>query len=309
MADEPIDAGLEELISDQLGPAADAPPEGGAEQPTQETEAQPTEEVQPPDASAEAPTPPEQATFEFNGRRYTKDELQAALQTREQFPHLQQKYLELKRAEEARLASQSQQPPAQAPRDPARLRANLRASFDPEVKQAVADGLLEADFAELYPDLSAALMLHRDSLTAVANVVNTMNAKIQAYEQQMVGERITSDVKNNMVALSGQHPALAPLSDPTVRDQFWGYLVQLDPKIGQLQDPEYMIGAWVAYRRNEFLSAPAAAPVVEAARVEQRRRAKADALPGSRPASGPVEPMTALDEMAEEIRTGKVARR
>ena len=308
MSDEVVDAGLEELTSDVLGAEPDASPDA-VEQPT-ESQQEPVETQQPQDASAPAPTAPQPPEYvDIDGRRYTREELKKALTTREQFPHLQQRYLELKRAQEARDA-QAQQPQGQADQmrrqiPPAQLQAQIRASFDPQVQQAVQDGFIEPDLAELYPNAVANLMMQRDSLVAVGSLVQAMQQKIAQYEQSIVSERVVTDIKSNLTALAGTHPALAPLRDAGVRDQFFGFIRTLDPRMDQLGDPEYLTGAWAAFKKGDFLNGAQTLAqgqgAAQAARATQRRRAVADALPGSRPAAGPPQATSPLDEMVNDF--------
>lgn len=310
MADEGIDAGLEELTSDVLGaPATDSQDENVAQAPTDAPQ-EPIETQQPQDASAPAPTAPQPPdAVEIDGRQYTREQLKAALTTREQFPHLQQRYLELKRAQEARDA-QAQQPQSQADAmrrqiPPQQLQAQIRASFDPQVQQAVQDGFIEPDLAELYPNAVANLMMQRDSLVAVGGMVQAIQQKIAEYERQIVGERVVNDIKSNLTALASTHPALAPLRDAGVRDQFFGFIRTLDPRMDQLGDPEYLTGAWAAFKKGDFLGSAQAltqnADAAQAARATQRRRAVGDALPGSRPAAGPPQARSPLDEMVDDF--------
>ena len=304
-----IDAGLEELTSDVLGaPTASAEEPDADAQPTDD--AQEPAESQQPVASADAPTAaalPD--TVEIDGKQFTREQLKAALTTREQFSHLQSKYLELKRDKEARDAA-SQQPQGQADAlrrayTPQQMQAQIRASFDSQVQQAVQEGFIEADLAELYPNAMANLMMQRDSLVAVGSMVQQINDKIAQYERQIIGERVVNDIKNNLAALAGTHPALAPLSSPDVREQFFGFIRQLDPRMDQLGDTEYLTGAWAAFKKGDFLNGAqnlqANADAAKAARTAQRRRAVADALPGSRPAAGPALPQTPLDQMVDDF--------
>lgn len=307
MATEGIDPGLEELTDDALGIASEPASETQSQSQDDEqpiTEQEPFAPAQQPQAgSALAPTPPKADTVEIEGSQFTREQLKAALQTAQQFPHLQKMWTDrLKQDEQARIAAQQ---PQGIPPTSAQVKASIRASFDPLVQQAVAEGLMESDFVELYPDISASMVMYRDSLGAVAKLLNVQAQKIAQYEREITSERTTADIKNNMVALSTHHAAFAPLGDPAVRDQFFAYLQQVDPRVDQLNDAQFMIGQWVAFKRNDFLGgvdqARTRAAAATAARGVQRRRAVGDALPGSRPQAIPARATTALDEMVDDF--------
>lgn len=323
MATEGLDAGLNELTSDILGPTADAPtdtdtttvesaPQGN--EPDAGAIEEPTTESTPAAPSAPAPTvPPAEQTFEINGKRYTAKEIEALATTASQFPHLQSKYTDLQR----QLAQRSAQPaaPAAAPARPTveQVKAQIRANFDSGVKQAVKDGFMEEDFATLYPDLAASMIMNRDALTAIANVVTAQQEKIAAYEAQIEGTQVLDGVRNNMVALSGQHPAFKELTDPATRESFLQYLIGIDPPMHLFETPDFMISQWVAFKKDSYLNGVAAAEQRAAqtatVRAEQRRRAVADAPVGSRPPMAPPAPKTHLDEMVEDVLTGIAPRR
>ncbi len=316
MANEIVDAGLDELTADILGPAdaptgEQAPTEGVEPEPT-ETPAEPEQPSAPaptaPGATPQAPAPqaPAPATVEVNGRQYTLEQLAAAIQTREQFPHLQEKYVALKRQEDARLKAEADKAAQGAPLPPEAVLSNMHSSFDPVVKDMVKSGFMEEDFAALYPNLAVGVAMYQQSLVSTTALLREQAQKIAYYEAEITSDRTISEMKNNMVALSGLHESLKPLAEPAVQDQFLTYLYNLDPKRSQLDDRDFWIRQWVAFNKDAYLNpanptAPSAESVAKV-RADAKRRATGAAVPGSRPAATPQAPASPLDEMiADEM--------
>lgn len=317
---EGLDAGLEELTSDVLRPNADSvadPNTAAVEQDAGElqepiaTAEQPLESaaVAPPQAQADAtqqapiPAKPEEQKIEIDlndgrgPRQYTREQL---AQTLRQFPHLQNLYTQAK----AQLESKPQQAPA--PPDPRQILSNIRASFDGEVAKAVEQGFVEEDLATLYPNFMASAMLMRDSLTAVQQVVRQQGDKIQWYESQNQVRELRSSIDNNMMALAGEHEAFRPLGDPSEREGFFQFLAGTNADVNLvLQNRDYLISQWVAYKRNDYLGGfdklKQQTAAATTARTQARRAAQGAPITGSRPSAAPTAPATALDEMVEDF--------
>lgn len=303
-----IDPGLEELTTDVLGPPTEAqadPSEAGTAEPT-ETQPEPLE------ASAEAPTlPPVEAppappqTYEIDGQRYTLEELRALRTTAQQLPALQQKLLQERQEREA--AARATAPPQVTPQA---MRAAIRANFDTGVKEAVTQGFIEEDFATLYPDLAANMIMYRDVITMMSKTVQGMREEINEYrgnsEKQGRYNQVVSELENNLVAMSTTHPFYQGLQSPADRIAFSQYLWKMDLKIDQVRDPQVLSDMYVAYKRRSVL-APAdkakADATVKAAAAAARRNAKGD-VGSSRPAAAPTEQvdpsLAALHEMVAD---------
>jgi hypothetical protein len=311
MPSDSVDAGLDELTSDVLGPSADAtdaPSDGGEQDaPTPQEPTQPSEPAPAsaqPQAVAPTPTPPE-TPIEIDGRQFTREQLKAALTTAQQFPHLQKKWADRLEADDAARQQAARTPQSPQRLDPAHVKAQIRASFDGAVKEAVDQGFIEPDFAILYPDLAASMVMNRDALTATIGVLNIQKQKIEQYEQQMGAQQARTEIFNNMVALSTQHAALAPLAEPAKQQQFLDFLVSMNPPMALMGDADFLVSQWVAFNRNTYLAGTDATRARITAEQQQRtlnkRRAAGDAVGNSRPAAGAATPASPLDEMVDDF--------
>lgn len=315
--DEVVDAGLDELTDDALGPRTDAVAESNTVADEPEASAEP-EQISPapttqasttaaqPQAQADAaqpqPTPaaPE-ATIEIDGRTYTQSQLR---QTLLQFPHLQKLWADAKPKLDAieREQAQRQQPPIQ----PAQVLQNIRASFDGEVQKAVSEGFVEEEFALLYPNLSASMMLIRDSQRAANQMIQDMSGKIAWYERQNEVQGVRSEIDNNMLTLSTQHPALAPLATAEGREEFFQFLIHTNADTRLVRtDPDYLVAQYVAHKKNDYLNGVGKQQADTQAAIDTRaaakRRAQGAPLPGSRPTAQPQAPATPLDELVDDF--------
>lgn len=312
-----VDPGLEELTSEVLGPD----PNASAQAPTQTdaaTDATQPEQLQAQDAAAQSSPPtapvtpapvPDDTFIELDGRKFNRN---AVEQTLRQFPHLQRLYVEQKQREDQFKSQQeAAQRDAQAPQmQPRQMQAQLRAAYDGAVAKAVQDGVIEEDFATLYPDLAVNMLLNRDALVAFGNQVKSIAEEIRQYKSNIGAERVKSDVLNNMVALSTTDPAMSKLSDESERTGFFQYLVQLSPRREQLTDPEFYRAQYVAFHGNDFLSAATAAQAAAKAKAEataiQKRRTGGIPQGSARPAPAP--PAQGSDPLMEMV-TDEMARR
>lgn len=163
---------------------------------------------------------------------------------------------------------------------------------------------MEEDFAALYPDLAASMVMNRDSLVSVARTLQSTTEKIARYEAQMEGEAVVRDAHNNMLSLSGQHAAFAPLAGADVREKFLGFLYDMDPPVRLLNDRNFMVSQWVAFNKDPYLKMiegqGAATTAAATAAATARRRSVGDTT-GARPAIGPATPVTVLDEMVSDF--------
>lgn len=339
MSDETpsIDPGLDELVSDVLGPRADASADAAtsgaepsadpvardsaSEQAPTPPPATPTPQATTPAdpaASAPAPTPPETIELDFgDGRGKQRLTVDQVVKTLQQFPHLQQKYVEAKQRADAYERQQAEIAAKQTV-DPRNVLAAVRQSFDPGVRESISQGFMEEEFGQLYPNLAASMIMHRDLVAALIGRVNAVQGKVSEYESQYEGQRVRAEIENNMVALSGTHPAYAGLADPKVRENFYAFVWDLNPTEQQFRNPRYIAQAWAAYNEPRFLEsftapqAPTAQPTADpAARKRARAFASGDASNARPSAPPPAQPKdgAAGDDMFDEVLQGTLNRK
>lgn len=276
---EPVSM-IDELISDS--PASEpSGADGEAKADAASISEGETEVEQEPQASDEAPqaaqaepkatvTQADGSKFKFKGKEYTHEELlrdpravNALLQTYEQFPHLQAKYtqaLETVRAiQERQMATpaQPQSPQAQAgpQATPAQLQAQMRAMYHDKAKEAAAQGFLEKDFVEDYPDLASHIMRGLERISRAEQIVLQLTQSTQGERQarEQAGYQDTFSRVLDSVAERGE--LYANLKDPGARDGFFQYMQALNPSAAQAIDPEFVSAQWIAFNRDIIVQA------------------------------------------------------
>lgn len=311
-------AGIDDLISEQMGgptPEPVAQETVGAETqpssvsetpvPQEAPQAQVTGVQSPeaiPDSQSGVKTPIQPQTYKLGDRDYTAQELQAALTTAQQFPHLQGKYQELKE-----MAERQFQPQQQVHSQPAQVGSQeqwlqqVQMKYQPEIKALTEKGLISKDFATLFPAELSQMLAYRDGYGALAQKVQQMEQGFQQRQHQEQTTGLVNDLSRNMEMIASSGEAFAPLKDPNEMRGFFQYLYQMDPKVFQLRDPQFLAGQYVAYKKDTFLQ-NAQAQRAQAAQTNQARFAKADAGTGSRPPGGFQEPpKSPLDQMVDEF--------
>jgi hypothetical protein len=274
---------LRELTADVLP--------GGSREPSP----QPSPEPEP------APTPEPQPVpkVKIRGIEYALDAVlknpelsQALLQTYEQFPTLQKRYVEL--LEQVR---QQAQPPAPAPvpQDPRVEQAQLLAQLAPEIGQIIRQGYIEEDFGTLYPNTIAQMVAHRNMLYELTKRFDTFEQTHRGQTRQAEATTHRTNLDANLDALAGKGELYAPLKDPTERQKFLEHLVQdVNPTVDRIT-PEWLMRQWVAFKHETILAATQA--TAERERLERetaRRRAVSDGK-GSRPTPAPTGEPSHLD--------------
>lgn len=297
-------AGIDDLVSDSLGqtpePEVAATPESSPEPAAEPAVAQ--EPVTDPPVAYEGqtaaqpaqPTPP--APIRIGDRDYTAQELQAALISAQQLPHLQKKYVE------ALEQSKSQPTPPSQPTqfDPKGYMQSLRQQYDPVVQRYAEQGLLSQDFVTLFPGEAAQMVHYQQGFTQVQNAVRAIASELQqrTVREQQTG--LVNGVTRSLSALAESGEPFAPLKDPGKQQEFFNYLWELNPQTSQLANPDFLARQWIAFNKDQYLQA-AQAKAVQAARTQQARLARADATGGARPSGVMQEPAkTPLDEMFED---------
>lgn len=262
-----VDAGVAELTNDFYSTSepetADATgTEESGEQSAQFEETQPVAEkpvAQPRKAErAVAPVVAEQK-LKYRGREYTPEDLvknpallEAILQSAEQFPHIQQKYLDV-------LEKQRNQPAAQ----PSPVQAGGQAQqgginpqrilqeFLPEAQAMEQAGYFDPGFTEANPLLAANLTGYRKVLENVATVVDQMRAERQGQQQYQQVSQVAQSLDRGIDSLPTLGQQFKPLENPEVRNAFREFLINdLNPETSKItgeKGQEFLARAYFAF--------------------------------------------------------------
>jgi hypothetical protein len=222
-------------------------------------------------APAAAPPVTEEKKFKIRGREYTaaelvqrRDLLEDLEKSHEQLPHLQQKYLESLEAQR-QVQQPAPQPQPQAPPISAEM---LRTAYGPTLEERVKAGFVNADFAELYPETAVSYLYDRDLFSQVAQKVDAIEQFLGYVQAQGVQQNIGATITGALDALQSQGGHFDLLKEPKVREDFTRFILELDPKRGQLT-PEFLGGQFVAFNKDILLEAARQADV-QAKRERER---------------------------------------
>ena len=306
-------AGIDDLIDESLGvePNTDSEPEVAAQDasgsspvaPGDAQEPEPTQAVaqegQTPQEAKIEPTP---QSFRVGDRDYTISELQAALTSAQQLPHLQKKYVEA--LEQARQQpQQGQQDPNQpkpANLTPQAYMEQLRSKFDPVVKQYVENGLMESDFVTLFPGMAAQMAYYQTAFDSMSNVVRAVAGEMESRTRREQSTGLVNEVAQSINQLAQSGEPFAPLKEPQKVQEFFNFLWELNPQVGQLRNPEFLARQWVAFNKDQYLQALQSREQTTA-RNQAARLARADATGGTRaPGVNQEPPKSPLDEMWDD---------
>lgn len=322
MTDEIQDSGpdtsaINDLVEDRMGiepsatvaetPAVEAAPSPEVPQAAPGGDgsvAEPVQDGKVAETPPNVPVPGNQPTpqvYRIGDKDYTVQELQAAMTSAQQLPHLQKKYVDLlEQAKQSPGQQGQQQPQGQQPgMAPQAILAQIRAKYDPIVQQGVKDGVIEQDFATLFPGMAAQMLMYRDGFQQLAGQVAQQNQQFQMRQQQEQSTSIVNDIGRSINALAQSGEAFAPLKDQTQVAAFFQYLWDLNPQMNQVSNPDFLARQWIAYNKDQFLQ-NAQIKQQQAIQSNQRRLAMADAVSGTRgsgvqppPQPTPLEEMTA----------------
>jgi hypothetical protein len=261
------EAFLTELNSD-FSPSADVAqqPEPSAQTTGEPAGSQPTPspattggEPAPAPAAAAAPPAPAEKKFKIKGREYTaaevvqrQDLIEDLVQSYEQLPHLQQKYLETLEAQR-QLQAPAPQAPVQ-PQAPPVTAEMLRVAYGPQIEERVKAGFLNPDFVELYPETVAAYLYDRDLFSQVAQRLDAVEQALGGAQVRSIQQSVAAQITGAFDALQAQGGHFELLKEPKVREDFTKYILELDPKRGQLT-PEFLGGQFVAFNKDILLEA------------------------------------------------------
>ena len=294
---------LASLTSDSEPPAPPQPAEpvpGSIERPEvpkAPSPAVPGEEPSTLSAVTAAVPAPKEKTLKFRGRDYTATELTQQLaqkpelledltQSYEQLPNLSRKHQELlERIAGAQPQAQmpSEQPASQQP--PITI-GMLETAYRPQLDALVQGDWLEGDLVELYPKALSQQLLMRDLLMDTRRAVGDL----MQWRGQLVtsADQITVDQQVNgaLDQLTGQGGHFDLLKDPKVREDFRGFIVELNPQRKQLT-PEFLGRQFAAFNQDVLLEAARQAnEQVQKDRAQKVRQAQGGTT-SSRPMRAP----------------------
>jgi hypothetical protein len=273
------------------------PAKDGAEQPAAPTE-QPT--PQPSVAEPAKPTAQEPVKFKYRDKEYTQADLardpelfNTVMTAAEQYRHLNPKYQELlekvaqQGAQPVQQPGQPQvvQPPATVPTP-----EQIRVAYEPQVKQAVQDGIIEENFANEYPTVSSQFMylaeLLFDQRAATAAIINQMSAGRQQTQVQQDVQIVTGLIEN---LAARPEPQYAALKDNATKKKVFDRIVQLQPD-RNLVNEDFVKQLYLGMVGETLLQGAAQAAEQAKQAEELRRRQATSEGGGARP--GPVIPAT-----------------
>lgn len=222
--------------------------------------------------------------------------LDKIVQTANQFPTIQQKYIqELERNKGA------DRVPAKAEPPPPPTAQQIRDAYTPMLQAAVKAGHMEADFAEAYPQHAAELMYFRDivenAVEKLGHVIDWIAAESQLRDRTIVSMKLNSAIDALVAKANDKEGAIfLPLKEKENRDKFVQWVrTDVDPKVKQLT-PEHMEHLYMAYLGPDILKF--ARQQADKPTATPKPRARSDgstARPGGAPESAKEE--TLLDRM------------
>lgn len=293
---------LADLIGDAL-PTASEPSEPS--EPTAPAKSAEPAATTPTEPSAPASPEPPASKFKYQGREYTADELlkspdllTAIITSAEQFPHLQKKYLET--LEQRQPQPPQPQTPAQAQPSPAQFRAALRTRYDPEVQELVKNDLIEADAAELYPNLIAQGLYLRDQILGVAQQLGIVSDQVNGFTGKASAKDTMTKVHADLDLLATEGSIYEGLKDAEKRGKFLDYIAnELNPTVDRVT-PDFLRRMWLAHNGEALVTvARQAGEAQRKADQAIRARAAGDGR-GARPMASVPQPVSHLDSLIPE---------
>lgn len=245
--------------------------------------------------------------YKVKGVDYTLDELrekgllQDVIQSAEQFPHIQKKYMDLLEKEKGKEAvTAAPKPPELTPRQIfAKVRQVYAPVIEAMIKADIEEGLIEPDGVDLYPNLVrnayTRIFYQEDRIQELIQRVNELTALSNRHVMAENNTAMRQIVNGHLDKIQEKGELFTPLKDGSVREGFYEYLVELDPKREQLtgeKAEDYLKAQWLAYN---------AAAIEEARSVDkepddERRLAAGERPGGGRPAARPKKEGDSLED-------------
>ena len=205
--------------------------------------------------------------------------------TANQFPGIQRKYQDV--LERAAAGKDGEKRAEVAPVKPAPpTQDQIRNAYSMVLKDTVARGFIEPDFAEAYPDVGTNLMYFRDMMEEVqeklGHVIDWIQSEAGMRNATKVKGMLDSVIDTIAARSDGDKgdPLFKSLRDPEVRAGFIKWLRdEVDPKVGALTEAN-MEKFWFAFNAKEIVSyTKEAAEKASKSSVKPRPRAASDGTP------------------------------
>lgn len=303
---------LSDLTADALPPASgETPPTPEPAAPAPKEPTSPAE----PGKKEPAPTPPKPPRYKIGDREYSVEDLVQSgrlddlLITYGKHQSLTQKHEEVRQQLDdlQRKALDAAKPPerAEEPR-PALRPEQVQAAYAPVLAEEIKQGWLEPDVAELYPKTTATVRYHIDRLNGMVQAIEGLAQRFYAVENKVLGvspEDVFGRLDKDLDALAGdaERKEFGVLKEKAVRDGFVEFIKALDPRVKQIQDPEFLRRQFYAYNNDAIQEAMRQAAASSEQDPKRRAQAAGEGRPGGRPpAPAPVE-KTHLEELTEEF--------
>ena len=291
----PETSAIDDLVTEQIGGSEPSPvteaastSDGSVTAPDAVSGLSSGEQPQVQEVASQAPNAepvqvqPTPQTIRIGDRDYTQQELQAALTSAQQLPHLQSKYVnaleQMKQAQQAPVQQAATQQPQVSPQQ---FLAGIQAKYEPEIAKLVQGGMISSDFAQLFPKELSQMLMYRDGYAQLAQKQAQTEQFIQAQTQQAQSQGLMSDIGRSINALAQSGEAFAPLQDPAKVQGFFSYLWDLNPQVGHLKNPDFLARQWVAYNKDQYLQ-NAQNQAVAQQRANQVRMAQGASATGTR---------------------------
>jgi hypothetical protein len=274
-------------LSDTAAPPQPAEPLSGKPEPTEVAPGARAPATAKPQRVS-PPTPAERK-FKIRGRDYTAAELagkpeflEDLAQTYEQFPHLQRRYQETL---EQVVGAQTQPHTAAEPEAP--LNAEMiHAAYKSQLDALAKAELIEPDLVELYPKALSQQLMFRDLLMDTRQAVAALIQRSAESSTDAQAADIYQVVGSAFDQLANHGGHFESLKDGNTRDDFFKYIVELNPQRKQLT-PEFLGRQFVAYNQDVLLEAARRIQDQDQRERERQRRAAQGDGGGSRPARVP----------------------
>jgi hypothetical protein len=256
-----------ELIAKLTASQLPAKPAGERDEPIERRESSESPAVRetpvPRETEPREPVKPKELSYlvEFDGKKYTAEELRALKTTAEKYPHLQERYNAA--LEENKAVGKRPEPPA-APKPITNL--EIAQKFDPiafaMLPELVKENLVESDMAELYPRTLGTMIgqlrwiaeMLTDARTAISILIPHVSEIVTRERGELVADRFTGLLDK----LQGSAKEYEILKDEKVRLGFVEYLRELDPEgkraFGE-KGEEFLKRQWFAYNHEAILEA------------------------------------------------------
>jgi hypothetical protein len=174
-----------------------------------------------------------------------------------QFPHLQEKYTNLKhRTDQVTEMAQAQRPqPSQdAQFDPKEFQHRMK----PAVDAAIDRGAISSEFAETWPEMAANMAWGDLQLQAIQRTLEPLTVRYAQDAQSSAREQVRAEIHGGMAEIAAENPDLyGDLSESTAREEFFTHLCELNVDVDILRrDVKGVLSKlWGSYQGPKLIEA------------------------------------------------------